>query len=260
MNEIREFAHLRPADEVFDPATNERIWAKIHEITPLSLDESESVPLKPGNSSMIELVDVGSGKPPVERPKHRLALLGTAAALLIGVAGLVIFRPPTSTEPAVATQPGTASLPPVSEVSSATRPLDGATLGSSVPGNAPDELFPPKLTLDLNGWEVAAGDLGDRSVRYQFEHVDGRQLDITVEAGGVDVYHDRIATLSPDAVEVIDDISQVTDLATIGGYRLDALLEPGSVWVLQAVGAGFADRADFVATITALENSPRSDG
>lgn len=131
----------------------------------------------------------------------------------------------------------------------------------TIPGcEIPATSYPPKLTLEVDGWEVAAGDLDDRFVRYNFVHLDGRQLDVTVEAGGVDVYLDRIATLSPDAVETIDDISQVATLATIGGFQLDALLEPGSDWVLQAVGAGFASREDFVATVTALEQSLRTDG
>lgn len=259
MNEIKKFARLRPADEVFDSATNERIWAKIRSAPPTTLERFETEHVEPQTLSTRQLIDIGSGtRSPAENPRRRLALL--AAALLIGVAGLVILQTSRSTESSVATQPETATLPPVSQPPVTTTPVDGSTVGSNVPDGAVDELVPPKLNLDLDGWQVAAADLDGRFAHYQFQHVDGRQLDVTVEAGGIDVYLDRIATLSADAAEVIDDTAQVADLATIGSYRFDALLEPGSEWVLQVIGDGFANRADFVATVNAIEHAPRAGG
>ena len=204
--------------------------------------------------------------PSSPNPRRMVGILGAAAATTLVVAGLS-FAQRNQTETPVASQPvelPSASQPaelPVSTVTvpDTTIPGQGGP-GGSLPDGAVDEVLPPKLTLKVDGWEIAAGDLGDRSVSYQFVHLDGRQLDVTVEAGGVDVYLDRIATLSPDAVETINDVSQVAALATIGGFQLDALLEPGSDWVLQVVGAGFTSREDFVATVTALEQSLRTDG
>jgi hypothetical protein len=188
--------------------------------------------------------------PSSPKPRRMVGILGAAAATVLVLAGLA-FAQRDQTETPAASQP--------SELPGTTIPLDDSSVDGSFSYDTAGQIFPPTMTLGLEGWEVLAGDFDGRFVRYLFAHPDGRQLDVTVEAGGVDVYFERVASLSADAVETIDDISQVADLATIGGYRLDALLEPGSEWVLHAVGAGFADRADFIATIRAFEQSPRVD-
>lgn len=125
--------------------------------------------------------------PSSPNPRRMVGILGAAAASALVVAGLA-FAQRDQTETPVASQP--VELPSASQpettvttisVADTTIPVQGGSGGSSLP-----EVFPPKLLLELDGWEVAAGDLGDRFVRYLFVHLDGRQLDVTVEAGGIE--------------------------------------------------------------------------
>lgn len=298
MNEVDVFARLRPGDEGLDAATSDRIWSTINGTAPLAGRVADENGAGLASSATISVVDLDETANVDERSRRRFAVLGAAAAVVIGVAGLVVLQPSTSTTPSVATQPDipeavpttiTAVIPattvpdlvvPVTTVPEFVLPTT-TVLGEPIPSTtvpnvhvpvttvpnvvppttAPpvDGTLAPQLAFDVDGWTATPALVEGRLIRYRFDHADGRQLEVTIQSGGVRVYLDRVSEFSSDVVEVLGDVSQVADLATTGRYQFDAVIEPDGDWVVQAVGTDFVDRADFVTAVAAFEYVPPSN-
>jgi hypothetical protein len=156
MNALTLFERLRPVDCTLDPETSERIWQQVTDVrSPSALPAmSESIGTDSG-----DLTEVRTGGDIRRSARHRSGLIGAAAGVVIGAAGLVaVYRSPStphSTTPAGAsaavTEPTAVSDPSGPESTTAT------AIDPTLPDHGP--LFvgvtePPLLTMSSAAWTL----------------------------------------------------------------------------------------------------------
>ncbi|WP_395160044.1 hypothetical protein [Ilumatobacter sp.] len=138
MNELKDFSRLRPNDEQLDPATNERVWNLIAEennapATSRLTSTSDDLGVQ------LQLVDRSDRTEPQLR--RRVAVLGAAAAIVVGMAGFAVVSNNRATPSSTASQPS--EIP----VSAANEPLPGP-LTSAAPEQSDPATASTPPTID----------------------------------------------------------------------------------------------------------------
>ncbi len=167
MNELKEFSRLRPDDEPLDPTTSAQVWeAIVGDRVGAEVSSQRSTPEDADHE--IQVISLGRVEP---QQRRRVALLGAAAAIAIGMAGFVLVQNNRTDPPAPAIQPAELPESPTTTAFLTQQelvpagPLDYATTINALPMWPETNASEPPATTTAYGMFLCDGGPGTKIVR-----------------------------------------------------------------------------------------------